>query len=106
MGTHLEMLRVMKFVIDTKHSGLRVQIEREIKIGVFTYFMILIGREILRHNQFHRIHGVCDEYPCLLASKAQRGVTLSSNKAECDAILEAKEIKFIYYLLQAIEIKF
>jgi hypothetical protein len=42
---------------------------------------------------------------CLL-SKAQRGVTLSSSKANYVAILEAvKEIKFIYYLLREIGIE-
>jgi hypothetical protein len=44
--------------------------------------------------------------PVCWRSKAQRGVTLSSSKAEYVAISEAvKEIKFIYYLLREIGIK-
>jgi hypothetical protein len=44
--------------------------------------------------------------PVCWRSKSQRGVTLSSNKAEYFAISEAaKEIKFIYYLLREIGIK-
>jgi hypothetical protein len=44
--------------------------------------------------------------PVCWRSKAQRGVTLSSSKAEYAAISEAvKEIKFIYYLLREIGIE-
>jgi hypothetical protein len=44
--------------------------------------------------------------PVCWRSKAQRGVTLSSSKAEYVAISEAvKEIKFIYYLLREIGIE-
>jgi hypothetical protein len=44
--------------------------------------------------------------PVCWRSKAQRGVTLFSNKAEYLAISEAvKEIKFIYYLLREIRIE-
>jgi hypothetical protein len=44
--------------------------------------------------------------PVCWRSKAQRGVTHSSSKAEYVAISEAvKEIKFIYYLLREIEVE-
>jgi hypothetical protein len=44
--------------------------------------------------------------PVCWRSKAQRGVTLSSSKAEYVAMSEAvKEIKFIYYLLREIGIE-
>jgi hypothetical protein len=44
--------------------------------------------------------------PICWRSKAQKGVTLSSNKAEYVAMAEAvKEIRFIYYLLRSIFIE-
>jgi hypothetical protein len=50
MGTYLEMLRVIKFVIDTKHFCLRIQPEGILKIGVSAFFAIAIGREIQRQE--------------------------------------------------------
>jgi hypothetical protein len=47
MSTYLEMLMVMKLVINTKHFCLRNQPETKFKkIGVSIYFAIAIGREI------------------------------------------------------------
>jgi hypothetical protein len=44
--------------------------------------------------------------PVCWRSKAQRGVTLSSSKAEYVEMSEAvKEIKFVYYLLREIGIE-
>jgi hypothetical protein len=48
MGTYLEMLRVVKFVIDTKTFCLKIRPENKIKIVVSTYFAIVIGRATLR----------------------------------------------------------
>jgi hypothetical protein len=48
MGTYLEMLRIVKFVIDTKTFCLKIRPESKIKILVSTYFAIVIRREILR----------------------------------------------------------
>jgi hypothetical protein len=48
MGTYLEMLRVVKFVIDTKRFCLKICPEKKLKIGVSTYFARVIGRAILR----------------------------------------------------------
>jgi hypothetical protein len=107
MGTYLEMLRVIKFVIDTKHFCLRIQPKRKLKnwslrvfcdsdwagdsetrISVTGFFVYLMNVP------------VCWRY------KAQRGVTLLTSEAEYIAISEAvKEIKFIYYLLQGIGIE-
>jgi hypothetical protein len=48
METYLEMLRVVKFVIYTKTFCFKICPENKIKIGVSTYFAIVIGRTILR----------------------------------------------------------
>jgi hypothetical protein len=91
MGTYLEMLQVIKFVIDNKTFGLRVQPKRncdsnsnwagdsETRISVTGFIVNLMN------------------VPVFWRSKAQRGVTLSSSEAEYVAISEAvKEITFIY----------
>ena len=106
-GTYLEMLRVVKFVIDTKNFCLRICPEfpkknwslrvfcdsdwagdSETRISVTGFILYLMN------------------VPVCWRSKAQKGVTLSSSEAEYVAISEAvKEIKFIYYLLEDIGIK-
>jgi hypothetical protein len=48
METYLEMLRAVKFVIDTKTFCLKIHPENKIKIGVSTYFAKVIGQAILR----------------------------------------------------------
>jgi hypothetical protein len=48
MGTYLETLRVVKYVIDTKTFCLKIRPENKIKIGVSKYFAIVIGPVILR----------------------------------------------------------
>jgi hypothetical protein len=48
MGTYLEMLRVITFVIDTKNFGLRVQPESKLKNWSLHHIVTVIGREILK----------------------------------------------------------
>jgi hypothetical protein len=48
LRTYLEMLRVVKFVIDTKHFVSKFFQKTKLKIGVSTYFAIVIGQAILR----------------------------------------------------------
>jgi hypothetical protein len=43
MGTYLEMLRVVKFVIDTKTFVSKFFQKTKLKIGIPTYFAIVIG---------------------------------------------------------------
>jgi hypothetical protein len=106
MGTYLEMLRVIKFVIDTKNFGLRVQPERKLKNWSLRVFCDSdwAGDSETRISVTGFIIYLMN-VPVCWRSKAQRGVTLSSSEAEYVAISEAvKEIKFIYYLLQGIGI--
>ena len=107
-GAYLEMLRVIKFVIDTKTFGLKImpKIEdsedwnlkifcdsdwagdAETRISVTGFIVYLL------------------DVPICWRSKGQRSVALSSTEAEYVAISEAaKEIKFIYYLLTDIHVK-
>jgi hypothetical protein len=108
-GTYLEMLRAVKFVIDTKNFCLQIKPEfkgknwslhvfcdsdwagdSETRISVTGFILCLMN------------------VPVCWWSKSQKGVTLSSTEAEYVAMSEAvKEVKFIYYLLRdkGIEVK-
>lgn len=99
-----EMHRVIKFVLDTKTFGLRIEprledIGDDWEMTVFTdskwsgdtQTRISMGGHILF------LMGV----PILWRSKAQRGVMLSSTEAEYVQMSEAaKEVKFVIQLLQ------
>jgi hypothetical protein len=108
LGAYNELLRGIKFVIDTKTFGLKVQpkldnnfgwnlkifcdsnwagdAETRVSVTGFTIYLLSV--------------------PICWRSKSQKGVTLSSTEAEYVAISEAnKELKFIYYLLIDLHIK-
>ena len=107
MGTYLEMLRVVKFVLDTRNFCLKIHPkfdgtkwnlkvfcdsdwagDPETRISVTGFIVYL------------------QNVPVCWRSKAQRGVTLSSSEAEYVAISEAvKEIKFLYFLLRDLGIQ-
>jgi hypothetical protein len=104
-----ELKRVIKFVLDTKTFGLKIQPEqkkldekwsmtvytdseyagdKETRISVGGYIIFLLG------------------VPILWKSKAQRAVTLSSAEAEFVALSEAaKDIKFVTQILESMGIK-
>jgi hypothetical protein len=50
MGTYLELLRVIKFVRDTKKFCLKIQPQIMIQAGILRYFAKVIGREIQRQE--------------------------------------------------------
>jgi hypothetical protein len=103
-----ELLRVIKFVIDTKTFDLKVQPKLDNKLGwdlkifcdsnwagdpktrvIVTGFIIYLL-----------------SVPICWRSKSKKGVTLSSTETENVATYEAvKELKFIYYLLSDLHIK-
>jgi hypothetical protein len=100
-GTYLEMLRLVKFVIDTKNFCLQIKPEfkgenwslrvfcdsdwpgdSKTRISVTGFILYLMN------------------VPVCWRSKSQKRVTLSSSEAEYVAMSEAvKEVNFIYYLL-------
>jgi hypothetical protein len=103
-AAYKEMLRVLKYVMDTKNLALKIQPEmgeenvwtliafcdsdfasdRETRISITGFILYLLG------------------VPISWKSKAQKGVTLSSSEAEYVALSEAaKEIKFVYQILRS-----
>ena len=102
-----EMLQVIKFILDTKDLSLKMvptlhsriwQLEafsdsdfandKETRISVYGYVIYFCG------------------VPVAWKSKSMRGVVLSTTEAEYVAISElVKEIKFIYQLLESMDVK-
>jgi hypothetical protein len=105
MGTYLEMLRIVKFVIDTKTFCLKIRPKAKIKnwsLHVFSDSDWAGNSTTISVTEFMLY---LMNVPICWQSKAQRGVTLSSSEAEYVAISESvKEIKFIYYLLKDVGI--
>jgi hypothetical protein len=97
MGTYLEILRVVKFFFDTKTFCLKICLENKIKNCCLHVFCDSdwAGDSEKRISVTSFIVYLMN-LPVCWRSKAQRGVTLSSSKAEYVAIsLVVKEIKFI-----------
>ena len=108
MSAYKEIIRIIKFVLDTSDYGLRFQPQpsvdnkwhltiytdsdyvgdKETQISVTGYILFFMG------------------VPLTWKSMSQKSVTLSSLEAEYVALSEAaKEIKFVYQLLQSIGIE-
>jgi Reverse transcriptase (RNA-dependent DNA polymerase)/gag-polypeptide of LTR copia-type/Zinc knuckle len=107
-GSYQELLRVIKFVDDTKSFGLKVQprfdddLEWNLKIFCDSDWA---GDPETRISVTGFVIYLLD-VPVCWRSKSQKGVTLSSTEAEYVAISEAvKEVKFVYYLLCDLHIK-
>ena len=105
-----ELLRVIKFAIDTKDYGLKIEpnceIEKELvwNIELFTDSDYAGDREtrVSVSGFILYVMGVA----VMWRSRGQRSVTLSSSEAEYVALSEAvKEIKFVYQLLTCLGIK-
>jgi hypothetical protein len=106
-GTYLEMLRVVKFVIDTKNFFL--QIKPEFRGGNWNLRVLCesdwAGDSETRISVTGFISYLMN-IPVCWRSKSQKGVTLSSSEAEYVALSKAvKEFKFIYYLFCDISIE-
>jgi hypothetical protein len=107
VGTYFEMLRVVKFVIDTKKFCLKIRPENKVKNWSLHVFCDSdwAGDSEKRISITGFIVYLMN-VPVCWRSKAQRRVTLFSSKAKYVAMSEAvKEIKFIYYLLREIGIE-
>jgi hypothetical protein len=101
-----ELFRVIKFVLDTRNFGLRIEPkgytdflewvlvpftdsdwsgDKDNRLSVSGFIMLLLG------------------VPILWRSRAQRSVSLSSSEGEYKACSEAaQEVKFVYYILESI----
>ena len=107
-GAYKELIRSIKFVLDTNDYELRIEPKGEIdgkwelrmytdsdyagdkstRISVTGYILFFMG------------------VPIIWKSKSQKSITLSSSEAEYVALSEAaKEIKFVYQLLLSIGIQ-
>jgi hypothetical protein len=107
-GTYWEMLCVVKFVLDTKNYCLKIQpnfdSKNSWKLKVFSDSDWAGDPETRISVTGFIVY--LQNVPVCWRSKAQRGVTLSSSKAEYVAMSEAvKEIRFIYFILKDIGIE-
>jgi hypothetical protein len=103
-----EMKRIIKYVLDTKHFGLKIhpQIETDGKWRMTVYTdSDWAGDKETRHSVSGYVLFLLN-VPILWKSHLQRTVSLSSSEAEYIAISEAaKEIKFVAQILDSIGIK-
>jgi hypothetical protein len=108
LGAYNELLRVIKFVIDTKTFDLKVQPKLDNNLGWDLKIFCdsdWAGDPKTRVSVTGFIIYLLI-VPICWRSKSQKGVTLSSTEAEYVTISEAvKELKFIYYLLSDLHIK-
>jgi hypothetical protein len=93
-GAYNELLRVIKFVIDTKTFGLKVQPRLDNNLKIFFDSNWEGGPETRVSVMGFIIYLL--SIPICWRSKSQKGVTLLSKEAKYVAISEAvKELKFI-----------
>jgi hypothetical protein len=107
-GTYQEMLRVVKFVLDTNNYCLKIQpnfdSKNSWKLKIFSDSDWAGDPETRISVTGFIVY--LQNVPICWRSKAQRGVTLSSSKAEYVAMSEAiKEIRFVYFILKDIGIE-
>jgi hypothetical protein len=107
MGSYLEMLRVVKFVIDTKTFCLNIRPKFDGKNWNLKVFSDSdwVGDPETRISVTEFIVYL-QNVPVCWHSKAQRGVTLSSSEAEYVAISEAvKEINLCIFSLEILRLR-
>ena len=105
-----EMLRVIKYVLDTKEMGLRIE-PKLLRSADEPWDLVCYsdsdyaGDPDTRRSVSGYILYVCG-VPICWRSKAQRSVTLSSSEAEWIALSEAtKEVMFVLQLLESMHIR-
>jgi hypothetical protein len=104
-----ELMRVLKYVMDTKLLSLKMKPEKENKESGWT--IVAFSDSDYAGDSETRISiagftlyllGV----PASWKSKGQKGVTLSSSKAKFVALFEAaKEVKFVFQVLRSMGVK-
>ena len=108
-GAFKEMCRVVKFVLDTKEYGLKLQPEKLLKDNMVTLTMYTDSDWAGDRENRRSISGFIIFFmncPIVWKSKQQSSVTLSSTEAEYVALSEAaKEIKFISQALVSLGMK-
>jgi Reverse transcriptase (RNA-dependent DNA polymerase) len=104
-----EMKRIIKYIMDTQHFGLRIQPKLPDKEGNWQLTVYTDSDWAGDKENRHSVSGYAIfllDVPVLWKSKLQRTVALSSSEAEYYAISEAaKEIRFVYQILDSMGIK-
>jgi len=104
-----EMKRVLKYVIDTKDYGLKINSTPLSSNGMFEVILFSDSDWAGDTGTRKSVTGYCIFFqgcPISWKSKGQTSVTLSSSEAELMALSEAtKEIRFMYELLTLMGIK-
>ncbi|KAL7535063.1 hypothetical protein ACHAXR_008476, partial [Thalassiosira sp. AJA248-18] len=108
MGSYKELLRIIKYVLDTRNYGLKIWPTRNTgsswNMTCFTDSDFATDPDTRRSVSGYIIylHGV----PIVWKSKAQKSVTLSSAEAEWFALSEAvKDVMFLLQLCESMNIK-
>ena len=104
-----ELFRVIKFVIDTEHHGLKIEPSKTSSDGLWQMVDYCDSDYAGDKNTRRSVSGMIlyvMGVTVLWRSKAQQSVTLSSAEAEYVSLSEsAKEIKFVYQILTTMDIK-
>jgi len=104
MAAYKELMRVIKFVLDTKSYGLKVKPKIESKDQPWSLTVFTDSDYAGNSDTRISVTGFCIfllGVPVSWKSHAQKSVMLSSSKAEFVTLLEAtKEVKFIIQVLQ------
>jgi hypothetical protein len=105
-SAYKEMLRVIKYVADTKDTGLRMKPEKSSEWTVEVYTdSDWAGDKDTRKSVSGFMIFVCDTLVCW-RSKSQNALSLSSSEAEMYALTEAiKEVPFIIQVLLFMGVK-
>ena len=105
-AAYKELLRVLKYVVDTKHLALKLKPKLEDKWELVAFSdSDYAGDAETRISIAGFILYLCGA-PISWRSKGQKGVTLSSSEAEFVALSEAaKEVKFVYQVISSMGIK-
>jgi len=109
MAAYKELMRVIKFVLDTKSYGLKVEPKIESKDQPWSLTVFTDSDYAGDSDTRISVTGFCIfllGVPVSWKSCAQKSVTLSSSKAEFVALLEAtKEVKFVIQVLQSMGVE-
>jgi len=104
-----ELHQLIKFVLDTKEYGLKVEPKIEECNKSWTITVFLDSDYASDNGTRISVTGFCTfllRVPIIWKSKSQKNMTLSSSKVEFVALLEAaKEIKFVVQVLESIGVR-
>ena len=108
-AAYKEMLRVIKFVIDTKHLALKLKptlLDENVQWELIAYSDSDFAGDKETRISIARFVLYLMGVPVSWRSKGMKSVTLSSTEAEYVALSEAaKEVKYVYQLLMSMGVE-